>query len=220
MLYRVKRIVGSIVNNASWDALPWQDIPVEVLRHHMGNRPEHFPKTEVRMAYDDASVFVMFRVEDRYVRATARRHQESVCGDSCVEFFFSPGPDVSQGYFNLELNCGGTILFHFHPFSDRGNVIELPPALYDRIECRHSLPQIVDPEIKEAVTWTIVSRIPVNVLQEYIQAVPPASGTIWRGNFYKCADASSHPHWLTWSPVDAPKPDFHLPRFFGTLEFE
>jgi hypothetical protein len=217
---KVKSIIGSLVNVAPRDTLPWKDSPVELLRYHMGHRPEHFPKTEVKIVHDDTSVFVMFRVEDRYVRATAKRHQESVCGDSCVEFFFSPGPDDNRGYFNLEMNCGGTILFHFHPCSDRSNVIELPPALCNRIQCRHSLPKIVDPEIKDAVTWTISCRIPVDILQEYIRPVTLAPGTIWRGNFYKCADATSHPHWLTWAPVNAPKPDFHLPRFFGTLEFE
>jgi hypothetical protein len=220
MLYKIKRIIGSHENMGSWGTSPWQDIPIGLLGHFMGNRPEHFPKTELKMAYDGTSVFVMFRVEDRYIRATAMQHQESVCGDSCVEFFFSPGPDVSQGYFNLEINCGGTLLFHFHPFSDRGNFIELPLALCNRIQCRHSLPQIIDQEIQDAVTWTVSFRIPMDVLQEYIQPVLPAPGAVWCGNFYKCADATSHPHWLTWTPVDAPRPDFHLPHFFGTLEFE
>jgi hypothetical protein len=104
VLYRVKRVIGFLANSASWDTSPWQDIPAGLFGHYMGKRPEHFPKTEVKMAYDDTSVFVMFRVEDRYVRAIATRHQENVCGDSCVEFFFSPGPDVSCGYFNLEMN--------------------------------------------------------------------------------------------------------------------
>ena len=42
----------------------------------------------------------------------------------------------------------------------------------------------------------------------------------WRANFYKCADRTSHPHCLTWAPVDFPVPNFHLPRSFGVLEFE
>jgi hypothetical protein len=220
MFYTVKSIRGPLAHTAPLDNSSWRDVPAERLRYHMGQTPQHFPKTEVKMAHDDTSVFILFRVEDRYVRATAERHQESVCGDSCVEFFFSPGPDDSRGYFNLEMNCGGTILFHFHPFSDRDNVIILPLTVCDRIQCRPSLPHIVAPEIKEAVTWTVSCRIPADVLQEYIGPVTLASGTIWRGNFYKCADASSHPHWLTWAPVDAPRPDFHLPRFFGSLEFE
>lgn len=33
-------------------------------------------------------------------------------------------------------------------------------------------------------------------------------------------DNTSHPHWLTWAPVHSPRPDFHTPRSFGTLEFE
>ncbi|MCB0276848.1 MAG: diguanylate cyclase, partial [Calditrichaeota bacterium] len=27
-------------------------------------------------------------------------------------------------------------------------------------------------------------------------------------------------HWLTWAPVEHPKPNFHLPEFFGTLVFD
>ena len=36
-------------------------------------------------------------------------------------------------------------------------------------------------------------------------------------NFYKCADATALPHYLSWSPIDTPAPDFHRPEFFGEL---
>ena len=220
MHYKIQQRLACPSETSGWDSPPWQDVSPERLRHHMGERPEHFPKTEVKMAYDAASVFVIFRVEDRYVRAVATGHQQSVCRDSCVEFFFTPGPDISRGYFNLEMNCGGRILCHFHPRPERGTVIELPEVLCRRIECRHSLPRQVSPEITEPVTWTIACRIPLDILDGYLQPARPAPRVIWRGNFYKCADATSHPHWLTWAPVEAPRPDFHLPRFFGTLAIE
>ena len=38
-----------------------------------------------------------------------------------------------------------------------------------------------------------------------------------RANFYKCGDKTAHPHYLSWSPIDTPKPDFHRPDFFGEL---
>ena len=38
-----------------------------------------------------------------------------------------------------------------------------------------------------------------------------------RANFYKCGDKTAHPHYLSWSPIDTPKPDFHRPEFFGEL---
>ncbi|MDR3628950.1 MAG: carbohydrate-binding family 9-like protein [Desulfocapsaceae bacterium] len=218
MIYRVKRFVNTDQNAPVWDLPPWQDVPAARLCHAMGTRPAHFPSTDVKMAYDRKAVSLLFRVEDRYVRAVATSHQQSVCRDSCVEFFFSPGPDSQSGYFNLEINCGGTLLFHFHPHSRRDEHIELPTALCNRIQCHPSLPRIVEPEITEPVTWTIGCRIPLAPLAEWLQTMP-APGETWRGNFYKCADATSHPHWLSWAPVEAPRPDFHLPRFFGTLLF-
>ena len=60
----------------------------------------------------------------------------------------------------------------------------------------------------------------VDILEKYAQVTHPQPGGIWRANFYKCADKTSHPHWLTWSVVDKPRPDFHVPQFFGILEFE
>ena len=48
----------------------------------------------------------------------------------------------------------------------------------------------------------------------------PGTGVSWRANFYKCADKTSHPHWLTWAEIDYPNPKFHLPDFFGRLDFE
>jgi len=215
----VKRVASPPKAGTGWNNPPWQDIPPELLRNHMGKKPDHFPRTEVKIAYDDMAIYVMFRVEDRYVRALAAKHQDSVCGDSCVEFFFTPGNDVLTGYFNFEINCGGIILFHFHPGSKKGR-IEIPASDCDKIITAHSLPRIVDPEIQESVTWTVEYSIPIALLRRYCPVITPKPHALWRANFYKCADNSSHPHWLTWSPVDYPKPNFHLPQSFGVLEFE
>ena len=219
MICKAERTENPSIENADWDKRPWNDFPVESIQHHMGNRPGHFPKTEVKAAYDNTGVFVMFRVEDKYVRAVAEADQDEVYRDSCVEFFFCPGPDLSEGYFNLEMNCGGTMLFHFQtrPRADRTIIQESDCLRIDRL---HSLPRIVEPEIKEPVTWTVAYRIPVALLEKYRKVVRPAPGAVWQVNFYKCADNTSHPHWLTWAPVDSPKPDFHRPQYFGLLKFQ
>jgi hypothetical protein len=84
----------------------------------------------------------------------------------------------------------------------------------------YALPRIVDPEIEEPITWSVGYALPIDLLQRYCAVRPPQSGAVWRANFYKCADNTSHPHWLTWAPVDYPRPNFHLPRYFGVLVFE
>lgn len=172
----------------------------------------------MKIAYDDTAIYVMFRVVDRYVRAVAAGHQDNVWQDSCVEFFFTPGADLSRGYFNLEMNCGGTMLFHFQPGAGKDRIV-IPKSECDRIRSAHSLPRIVDPEIEEPVTWTVEYWLPIPLLKRYCQVSTPAPHVTWRANFYKCADKTSHPHWLTWSPVNFPKPNFHLPQSFGILEF-
>jgi hypothetical protein len=98
--------------------------------------------------------------------------------------------------------------------------IELPGGDCAGIVKAHSLPRRVDPEIRDPVTWSVACAIPIALLGRYCPVSAPKPQALWRANFYKCADHTSHPHWLTWSPVDFPKPNFHLPRFFGVLEFE
>lgn len=34
------------------------------------------------------------------------------------------------------------------------------------------------------------------------------------GNFYKCGDELPQPHFISWSPIGHPTPNFHLPAFF------
>lgn len=218
--YSVHRAAGPIAIDANWDKTAWKNVKPVDLTYFMGDRPEHFPKTQARMLYDDQAIYVIFRVEDRYVRAVARKHQDPVCRDSCAEFFFTPGTDTAAGYFNLEMNCGGTMLFNFQVVP-RQNSIPIAAADLQRIDVAHTQPQTVEPEVEAPTTWTVEYRIPVDILAKYYPGVKkPAAGVSWRANFYKCGDKTSHPHWLTWSFVDRPQPDFHVPEWFGTISFD
>ncbi|MBF0258353.1 MAG: carbohydrate-binding family 9-like protein [Desulfamplus sp.] len=219
MLYRVTKILSTPKGNGDWYGSPWKDVSSELLRNYMGDRPNHFPKAEVKVAYSAMAIYVMFRVEDRYVRAVAAEHQDDVWKDSCVEFFFTPDSDISIGYFNIEMNCGGTMLFHFQPGAGKDRII-IPKSESNKIYGYHSLPRIIDPELVQPVTWTVEYSIPINLLRRYCPVTTPAPQVEWRANFYKCADNTSHPHWLTWSPIDLPKPNFHVPQSFGILQFE
>ncbi len=219
MICKVAKFASPSRGNGGWNQTPWNAVSSELIENYMGKKPDHFPKAKVKIAYDETAIYLMFRVDDRYVRAVAAGHQDNVWEDSCVEFFFTPGPDVSKGYFNLEMNCGGIMLFHFQTGAGKGRIV-IPKSECGRISIAHSLPRRVDPEIAEPVTWTVAYRVPIDLLKKYCEVITPAPHVRWRANFYKCADKTSHPHWLTWSPVDFPKPNFHLPQSFGVLEFE
>ena len=117
------------------------------------------------------------------------------------------------------MNCGGTMLFN-HQMKPRKERVVISDKDIQQIEVAHTLPEIVDPEIVEKTTWAVEYRIPFSVLDNYQDFSKPVTGSVWRANFYKCADKTSHPHWLTWALVEFPTPNFHLPNYFGILEFQ
>ena len=163
--------------------------------------------------------YVKWKVEDRFVLARRTKHQQDVYRDSCVELFFTPGgvPE-ERGYFNLETNCAGVKLFGAHIVGGKDE--KFTAADFASVVTASSLEGPIDREIVEPTTWTLEYKIPLGLLERHAKIERPRPGVTWRANFYKCADDSSHPHWLTWSPVTNAEPSFHLPKYFGILAFE
>jgi hypothetical protein len=215
--YTVIRAKQSWLPSCQWDNSFWLDVEPINIALYMGDKPTHFPKVQAKLCYDDKSIYVIFRVEDRYVRAVAQKWHDRVCQDSCVEFFFTPGKDISKGYFNAEVNCGGIMLCRHQIRFGSGNL--LAPEDCERFDIHTTLQKQIVNEITTPVTWSVEYNIPYDVLEKYAAVVRPKSGMTWLANLYKCADATSHPHWLTWSRIDHPTPKFHYPEFFGTLIF-
>ncbi len=218
-VYKVQKLTAPPKIDAVWDKAPWKRIVAIPITNYMGDKPEHLPFTQAKMAYDNSAIYIIFRVEDQYIKAVHSKNQEMVCRDSCVEFFFTPDNKSNKGYFNLEMNCGGVFLFNFQKSAKSGRIYIADEDI-EQIEVAHTLPKLIENEITEKTTWVVEYRIPFSVLKKYYNFSEPQNGTVWRANFYKCADRTSHPHWLTWAPVNSPRPNFHLPEYFGVIEFQ
>ena len=218
-VYTVKKTDTPVSIDADWDKPVWADAEIAEVGYYMGDKPEHRPRVQFRLMYDESNIYVIFKVDDRYVRAVREDYQGMVCRDSCVEFFFTPGGDVSEGYFNLETNCIATMLLH-HQKGRGVDVAAVSAEDARKIEIASTLSGPIEQEIKQDLCWLLEYRFPFSVMEKYAAVEMPASGVEWRANFYKCGDETSKPHWLTWSRIDLPRPDFHQPRFFGKLIFE
>jgi len=217
--YTVTKLSQSLKIDGDWNKPQWLNIKEIDIRNRMGDEPLFTPSVQAKMTYDSNNLYVIFRVNDKYVRCLVTEYNGLVYEEPAVEFFFSPDPEKPLKYFNLEINCGGTPLMQFNDFAAKAQSF-LKTEDIKEIEIAHSLPRVVDPEISEPVTWTIEYRIPLAMLEKYSKVVYPKPGTEWRANFYKIAEKGSNVHFLTWSFVDNPEPDFHLPQFFGKLKFE
>ena len=222
MHYTIARAHVPTPPDADWERPEWQAAETLSISHYPWEDSGHRPRTTARLLYDDEVLAIIFRIEDRYVRAVARNFQDSVCTDSCVEFFVAPLPD-SDAYFNFEVNCGGTMLVRRCPSRAEQDASEEGKKVSGEhgatIAMAHSLPKIVEPEIAEPTIWTLEYHLPFALFEHYFGASRPVSGTAWKGNFYKCGDATSHPHWGSWAPVDTPRPTFHQPDFFQPVLF-
>ncbi|MCM1067638.1 MAG: carbohydrate-binding family 9-like protein [Muribaculaceae bacterium] len=173
--------------------------------------PYH-PLCTFAAAHTGTHLYIDFLVRCNYLRAMNSADQSPVSEDSCVEFFIEP---VAGGeYWNLEFNCIGAVNASHRKLrpqatrlsSDEIAMIRRYPSCGTRPFC----------EVEGLFTWNLLVVIPFSLLG--IDRVEP--GTAMRGNFYKCASASASPHFLSWSPIDTPAPDFHRPEFFGNLIFE
>ncbi len=71
-------------------------------------------------------------------------------------------------------------------------------------------------EIEGSFIWCVTAAIPLDLIGLEYKGEPLEV----RGNFYKCASATSQPHYLSWAPIDTPEPDFHQPSFFGRIILE
>ena len=64
----------------------------------------------------------------------------------------------------------------------------------------------------EGQKWWLAEVIPFSLL-----GLDKAPKTL-RANFYKCGDNCDKTHFLSWSPIALPTPNFHCPEFFGSIE--
>ena len=203
-----------------WDGSAWGGVPFLLVDNFRPEGPSHRPLVQCKILYDRDCLYGFFLVRDRYVRCVNNGFQVPVYEDSCVELFVQPVP--GKGYFNFEFNCGGAILASYvtDPARINGRVagaVPLPTEECGQVAVYHSLPNIVEPEVEEEITWSLEFGIPFALLQNYVGGLGRIEGQEWRGNLYKCGDKTSHPHWASWSPLS--ERNFHAPGDFGTLLF-
>ena len=172
----------------------WQDYP-------------YVPEVSVHIAYSEKALVLLFKVSEEHILGNVLENNGPVWEDSCVETFIED--PINEGYYNIEVNCIGTKLAahrlsrtEFQHFSNE-ELAEI--KCYSSLE--HKKTNLKNQE------WTLLEIIPflsigLEKKPEYLNA-----------NFYKCGDNCSRAHYLSWSPIGLPKPNFHCPEFFGKLRF-
>jgi len=174
------------------DKINWNDYPFII-------------DVKVNLGYSDHYLWLNYIVEKELVRAVCRMDQEPVWQDSCVEFFISQG-DI---YRNFEFNSLGVCLSASGV--DRHDRKSLESDAMAKITRFPSLNIENLPDENTPANWTLMVAIPLDI-------IGLEAGSQFRANFYKCGDETKVPHYLSWSAITTPSPDFHRPEYFDLLE--
>ncbi len=178
------------------------------------NWPVEFPeKPEVRVEVSNNHEFLQLHyfVKGAQLRAVTTEDQGAVWEDSCVEFFCQVPGD--RHYMNFESNCIGAMVAS-RRLSRTEDVQPLPPEQMALIERRCTFPREIIEERDGEFSWEVELHIPLSLIFRDSQPQFPQP---LRVNFYKCADKTKKPHFLSWQPISLPQPNFHCPEFFGEI---
>lgn len=169
------------------------------------------PETRVEVENTHEWLRLIYHVKGRQLRAVTTADQGPVWEDSCVEFFCQvPG---EKHYMNFETNCIGAMVAS-RRLGRSEDVQLLPPEEMAMIERKCSLPRRPIEEQDGVFEWSVSIRIPLSLI---FRDITPVFPQLLRVNFYKCADKTKLPHYVSWSPICLPSPDFHCPAFFGEI---
>ena len=171
------------------------------------------PQVSFALLHDGPTLGLLFTVEEQCVRACETVDGRRTCDDSCVEFFLRP--DGSPYYYNFEFNAIGTLFLACR--TGRHDPVAAPDEVLRSVVRRSSLGTAPFDERTGRCRWQLFAAIPATALFRHER-------TSWEGleatmNLYKCGDALSRPHYLSWAPVGTATPDFHRPEYFARVAF-
>ena len=170
------------------------------------------PLTTFAIAHTGKNLYIDFLVRCNFLGAVNYKNQSPVSEDSCVEFFVQPRP--GGHYWNFEFNCIGAINASHRMVRPRPT--RLTDAELARVRRYPSCGTRPFCELEGLFTWNLLVAIPLDLIGVEYDGTPVGM----RANFYKCASATSQPHYLSWNPIGLDKPGFHCPEYFGNITLE
>lgn len=173
------------------------------------------PKAYGYLGYiEGTGLFAKFFVEESDPKRIYTENRDPVYKDSTVEVFLAflkEGEALSNDcmYTNFEFNSNGALLANYG-------------------EGRHGRQSITDEQFALANCtahifenyWTAEVTIPESYLYQICDFDAVKNGRIFYCNFYKIAESAEILHFGSYSPIDSPGPNFHLPVCFAPIRIE
>lgn len=209
MLEVPRRGVGHSANSLLMDDSVFSGLePIDIDCLNWAFEYPYRPEVSFRLFHNDAYLFIQYDVREKCTAALETVDGNDVYKDSCVEFFILP--EGSDHYYNFEWNAIGTLCMSRR--TGRHDPVHAPKEVLSSVLTCSTYGRKAFSEIKGDNLWQLRAAIPCSAL--FGDKLESWEGARFRANFYKCGDALSTPHYVTWAPIGAPSPDYHRPEFF------
>lgn len=198
----------SFVFNSAPDGFPAPEVKLSSFHWEQEgySRPETFASL---WAVENSGIYArIYSFEDSPLCRFTER-DSPVWTDSCVEVFLAPVPGDKR-YMNFEMNPNGAFLCQFG----------------EKRENRVFIKELTDiaPQVKPfsfgkdgKTAWGCLLFIHEELVSALYGIEFKVGEGEMSGNFYKCADDSSSPHYEAYFPVDSAALGFHNPARFGRI---
>ncbi|OGS20823.1 MAG: hypothetical protein A2252_00200 [Elusimicrobia bacterium RIFOXYA2_FULL_39_19] len=214
MQYTVKKIDAPLILDGNINKSQWESANELTIDNYPWYKGGDKQKTSVKLLHNNTSIFLLFVCEDKHSYSENTALNSLVCLDSCVEFFADPG---TGSYINLEMNCCGTVLLGYGP--DRYSRILVNPEHASQIKIFKSVTGKTKAESADDKQWLLEVEVPVKMIEDFIKVkIGALSGQEWKANFFRCGGKTDD-QYASWLSIQAPKPDFHRPEYFGKIIF-
>ncbi|MDR2651271.1 MAG: hypothetical protein LBC68_03005 [Prevotellaceae bacterium] len=174
---------------------------------------QYKPQVKFAIAHNDNEIFVKYLVNETNIRAIYTKNNDSVCKDSCCEFFVSP--NCNDCFYNFETNCIGTLLLGYRKLGEKS--VHANDEIMNKVRRLSTLGNQPFETKYGDFSWELIVAIPIEAFFKH--KLDSLQGKTFTANFYKCGDDLPEPHYLSWKPVKTEKPSFHQPAFFGRINF-
>ena len=210
--YKVQRAKKPPVIDGALDDEAWKEATAVVLRGSFDGRPVAL-RTEARLVYDDANLYVSFNAEDPDIWGTLRKRDDPIYNEEVVEVFLDANAD-GKTYNELQVSPHNVIFDAYFPARRQGMDTGWDSGVKTAVKVRGTIDNPSDRDER----WTSELRIPFARLAE-VPDRPPKKGDRWRFNLYRLEHLGrSSVEGQSFAPTF--EGDFHaLPRF-GWLTFE
>ncbi len=153
---------------------------------------------------EDTGLIILLSCFEKNPMTRYTNPYDPVHTDSCMEIFLNVFPEKSNLYLNFETNSNGAYC------SGVGE------GRHNRLKTLYEYGMAPKIEItKTDEMWQAKMTIPRELIKAVYGDDKLSSGDYMLGNIYKCGEFGENVHFLSWSEIDTPSPDFHRPEFFG-----